>query len=204
MLIGPKYKICKRLGSSVFEKCQTQKFMLSEARKTKTAKRGGRMGGSEFGKELLEKQKARFTYGLSERQFGNYVKAAVLKRGTDSVRTLVTSLEARLDNVVYRLGFAKTRRLARQLVAHGHITVNGRKVTIPSYQTAAGEKIGVREGSKARTYFKNLVSVPAETSTPSWINLDSAKLEGTVLRTPEGNAAELLFDPAVVIQFYSR
>lgn len=204
MIVGAKYKICKRLGSGVFEKCQTQKFVLSEARtaKSKTGKRRGSL--SEYGGELLEKQKARFMYGLSERQFGNYVNAAVERRGADSVEGLLSSLESRLDNVVYRLGFAKTRRQARQLVSHGHITVNGRKVTVPSYGVEAGDKIGVREGSKARTFFVDLSERLSEVSTPSWLSVDPKRLEGSVVKAPEISAGELVFDPKIIIQFYSR
>lgn len=206
MIIKAKYKICKRLGSGVFEKCQTQKFTLSEARGGKVIgdKKKRRKGASEFGGQLLEKQKARYTYGLSERQFGNYVKASVEKKGADSVKTLVTALESRLDNVVYRLGIAKTRRLARQLVSHGHITVNGRRVSIPSYRVTQGEKIGIREGSKARTYFQGMAERLAGITTPGWLSLDPMKQEGTVVRAPEQKGEELLFDPAIVIQFYSR
>src|SRR3989344_4594723 len=112
MIIGPKYKICKRLGASVFEKCQTQKFALAEARGGVKKKGKGSRGASDFGVQLLEKQKARFTYGLTERQFRRYVKEAMEQKGVDSAKALVERLERRLDNVAYRLGFAKTRRKA--------------------------------------------------------------------------------------------
>jgi small subunit ribosomal protein S4 len=132
MIIGPKYKICKRLGASVFEKCQTQKFQLAEARAPRKT-RGKRGGGSDFGAQLLEKQKARFTYGLSESQFSRYVHEAMEQKG-DSARGTCFRLESRLDNVVFRAGFVKTRRAARQLVGHGHVMVNGRRMNIPSYK----------------------------------------------------------------------
>src|SRR3990167_2188856 len=112
MRIGPKYKICKRLGASVFEKCQTQKFQLAEARAPRKISRGKRGGGTDYGLQLLEKQKARFTYGLSESQFYRYASEAMEKRGKDSSLALIARLEARLDNVVYRAGFVKTRRAA--------------------------------------------------------------------------------------------
>src|SRR3989344_9636802 len=114
MIIGPKYKICKRLGASVFEKCQTQKFQLAEANKPRKQSRGKR-GGSDFGAQLLEKQKARFTYGLSESQFSRYVHEAMERKGKDSALGLLARLESRLDNVIYRSGFVKTRRAARQM-----------------------------------------------------------------------------------------
>src|SRR5581483_8756571 len=130
MLIGPKYKICKRLGSSVFEKCQTQKFQLAADRAPRKTK--GRRGGSDYGAQLIEKQKARFTYGLSEAQFSRYVHEAMEIKGKDSAAGLLARLEARLDNVVYRAGFVKTRRAARQLVSHGHVTVGGKRLNVPS------------------------------------------------------------------------
>src|SRR5438132_791113 len=120
MITGKRYKIAKRLGVSVFEKAQTQKFALSEARTAKI-KKGGRGGRSEFSKQMLEKQKVRITYGITERQFRNYVRAALAAAGTNPVERLHESLELRLDNVSYRLGLAPTRRAARQMVAHGHI-----------------------------------------------------------------------------------
>src|SRR5690606_40724543 len=124
MQTGPKYKICRRLGSHIYEKCQTQKFQLSEARKGKGMRGGRRRNVSEYGEQLLEKQRVRFTYGLKERQFASYVKKAT---GTAAVpaEELYQSLERRLDNVIYRLGLAPSRAYARQLVSHGHITVNG-------------------------------------------------------------------------------
>src|SRR6185369_3834843 len=112
MLLGPKYKICKRLGASVFEKCQTQKFQLAEARAPRKTK--GRRGGRDFGLQLLEKQKARFTYGLTEGQFSRYVNESMEGR-TNSAQALLNRLESRLDKVVYRAGFVKTRRAARQM-----------------------------------------------------------------------------------------
>src|SRR5271156_1843234 len=123
MQVGPKYKICKRLGASVFEKCQTQKFQLAEARAPRRTSRPKRGGGSDFGAQLLEKQKARFTYGLTESQFSRYVHEAMEKKGSESTTGLMVRLESRLDNVVFRAGFVKTRRAARQLVSHGHIMV---------------------------------------------------------------------------------
>ena len=124
MIIGPKYKICKRLGGAVFEKCQTQKFTLAEARKKTTKSQGKRPNAmSDYKRQLLEKQKMRYTYGLSERQLSGYVAQSVEKSAHPG-DALMLRLESRLDNVVYRLGLAKTRRLARQMVSHGHILVN--------------------------------------------------------------------------------
>src|SRR6185312_6886566 len=148
MLVGPKYKICKRLGSSVFEKCQTQKFQLAEARAPRRSSRPKRGGGSDFGAQLLEKQKARFTYGLSESQFARYVHEAMERKGV-AAEGLLSRLEGRLDNVVFRAGLVSTRRAARQIVSHGHIMVNGKRMTIPSHLVTKGDTVSVREGSKA-------------------------------------------------------
>lgn len=204
MIITTKYKICKRLGAGVFEKCQTQKFALAKERGALRAGKGKRRRTvSGYGTQLLEKQKARYSYGLSERQFRNYVLAAVEKRGADSVRTLIGNLESRLDNVVYRLGFAKTRRMARQLVSHGHIMVNGRRVTIPSYATKTGDVVSVRKESSASPLFASLGEEPGASS-PSWLTVDASKKEGVVKQAPAVDTGELLFDPVVVLQFYSR
>src|SRR3989344_4390397 len=132
MIIGPRYKICKRLGSGVFEKCQTQKFQLSEARRGAKRRTGRKPRTlSDFGRQLLEKQKVRYAYGVPERQLARYTREAVEGTGDPTV-SLLSRLETRLDNVVYRLGLAPTRLAARQLVSHGHIAVGERRVTIPS------------------------------------------------------------------------
>lgn len=204
MRIGPKYKICKRLGASVFEKCQTQKFQLAEARAPRKISRGKRGGSTDFGAQLLEKQKARFTYGLSESQFSRYVSEAMEKRGSDSAQGLVTRLEARLDNVVFRAGFVKTRRAARQLVSHGHVQVNGRRVTIPSYQVAAGEKVGIRPESRPSPLFATRSDVAAETKLPEWLTMGGEHFEVEVAKAPVISETELPFNAGVVIQFYSR
>lgn len=206
MKLGSRYKICKRLGSSVFEKCQTQKFAISEARSAagKKGKRSAGRGGGEYGAQLLEKQKARFTYGLTEKQFARYVHEAMQKKGADSGRSLIARLEARLDNTVYRLGLAKTRRQARQLVSHGHITVNGRKVTIPSFEVMPGHTVAVRAESSESSLFGAIREGTLERATPSWLSLEKGGLGGVVASKPELSATELPFDPSIIIQFYSR
>lgn len=204
MKIGPKYKICKRLGASVFEKCQTQKFQLAEARSPRKLSRGRRGGSTDYGPQLLEKQKARFTYGLSESQFARYVSEAMEKRGVDSIQGLMTRLESRLDNVVFRAGFVKTRRAARQLVSHGHVVVNNKRVTIPSYQVAAGETVGIREASRTSPLFANRSEVAAETKLPSWLTMSADLFAVTAEKTPVVADTELPFNAGVVIQFYSR
>jgi len=202
MLLGPKYKICKRLGASVFEKCQTQKFQLAEARAPRKVAR--RRGGSDFGVQLLEKQKARFTYGLSESQFSRYVHEAMEKKGKDSITGLLTRLESRLDNVVYRAGFVKTRRAARQMVGHGHILVNGRRVNIPSFKVEKGMTVSVRPESRDSALFVNRTDVMAETKAPQWMKFDDKGFALNVEADPTIGEGEAPFSAPVIIQFYSR
>ena len=204
MIIGPKYKICKRLGSSVFEKCQTQKYQLAEARSPRRTARPKRGGGTDFGAQLLEKQKARFTYGLSESQFARYVHEAMERKGKVSTEELMNRLEARLDNVVFRAGFVKTRRAARQLVSHAHVTVNGIRMSIPSHKVEVGDTISIREGSKQSPLFANRAEVVAEIKTPAWMTLSSDGFTATIASTPAVAETEAPFNAATIIQFYSR
>lgn len=205
MIIGPKYKICRRLGAGVFEKCQTQKFALNEANTVKPRKMGGqRGGGSSFGVQLLEKQKARFSYGISERQFFRYVKEAMARKGGNSAHDLVSRLEARLDNVAFRLGFASTRRQARQLVSHGHITVNGKRITVPSYKVEKGDVVAIRVESRQSPFFANLSERIATRKVPAWLKISDDIFSAEADTMPETTTMELMFDPAVIIQFYSR
>lgn len=201
MKIGPKYKIAKRLGAPIFEKTQTQKFAVSASRVS--TKRKGRPGNaSDFKLQLIEKQKMRFSYGITEKQLRKYVDEAVLK-STEPIAYLMTRLESRLDNVAYRLGLAKTRRMARQMASHGHLTVNGRKFTIPSHQLKVGDKVSVREGSKN----SGLINNGEEKTTagvPAWLTFDPKKLEGSLSAAPTYTPAETLFDPEQVLEFYSR
>lgn len=200
MKIGPKYKIARRLGAAVFEKTQTQKYAIRQ---------GQREGGykprakSDYALGMMEKQKARYTYGVTSKQFGNYVKKAVEKRG-NSAELLIRSLEGRLDNVALRSGFATTRQAARQLVSHGHLLVNGVIVTIPSFQVKIGDKISIREGSKNKALFQNLGERFKSIKIPAWLKLDFEKREVTVDGLPHADKSELLFDVGTVLEFYSR
>lgn len=204
MKIGPKYKIAKRLGP-IFEKTQTQKFAVAQERSAANKKRGrGRPGGTEYGKQLLEKQKVRLTYGLSERQFSNYVKEAMTAKGATPIDTLHRLLETRLDNVVYRIGLAPTRRAARQMVSHGHITVNGTKTTIPSRRVFLTDRIGVRAGSKNAKYFENFAEKFAERPLPSWVSWNPKDMEGGMTELPNAQNAPVAGDFIVILSFYSR
>lgn len=203
MIIGPKYKICKRLGSSVFEKCQTQKYQLAEARAPRKQSRG-RRGGSDFGAQLLEKQKARFTYGLSESQFARYVHEAMDSRATSSAAGLINRLESRLDNVVYRAGITATRRMARQLVSHGHVMVNGKRTTVPSHKVVAGDTISIRQESRGSALFANRAEAAVEAKAPSWLRFEDQGFAVAIASEPTVEETSAPFNVGTVIQFYSR
>lgn len=201
MKIGPKFKIAKRLGAPIFEKTQSEKFAVSQARRGRERKRGGQ--ASDYKRQLIEKQKMRLTYGITEKQLKRYVDEAT-EKSNQPIALLMERLESRLDNAVYRLGLVKTRRFARQVVSHGHIVVNGKRLTIPSHKVKVGDVITVREGSKASGIFTNLADKHEATAVPTWLTVDVKKLEGKVLGAPVYNPAEALFDPEQVMEFYSR
>lgn len=202
MKLGPKFKIAKRLGAPIFEKTQTQKFELSQAR---GGRRSGRRPGamSDYKRQLLEKQKMRFSYGLSEKQLRRYVDEAV-EGSHQPIAQLIERLEMRLDNVVYRLGLATTRAQARQMVSHGHVTVNGRKFTTPSHKVSIEDTISVREGSKDSALFTDITERHEAAGVPAWLQFDSKKLTGTVKGTPTYEPTETMFDPEQVLEYYSR
>ena len=201
MKIGPKFKIAKRLGAPIFEKTQTQKFALSQARGGREVKRGGQM--SDYKRQLIEKQKMRFSYAITEKQLRRYVDEAIAS-GHQPVAHLMERLESRLDNVVYRLGFAKTRQMARQMVSHGHIIVNGKRLNVPSHKVRKGDVITVREGSKASGLFVELAEKHEGAAVPTWLSLDIKKLTATILGVPVYNPSETLFNPDQVMEYYSR
>lgn len=205
MKVGPKYKIAKRLGASVFEKTQTQKFAIAQERSAMNKKRG--RGPTEYGRQLLEKQKVRVTYGLSEKQFSAYVASAMKTHASAELTpadVLHRLLELRLDNIVCRLGLAPTRRAARQMVSHGHITVDGRKTSIPSRQIRVGDVIGVRGGSAGLPLYENFAERFAEMSLPNWLTWDAKKMEGGVVSMPTTEASPTAGDLSTVLSFYSR
>lgn len=202
MKTGPKFKIAKRLGAPIFEKTQSQKFAVSEARAGRNRKRFSKM--SDYKRQLNEKQKMRFTYGLSEKQFRRYVDEALAQSQVKPIDALYNRLELRLDNVVYRLGLAKTRRLARQIVTHGHITLNGRKMNIPSHKTKLNDEISIRPGSKESALFTDFAERHEGGAVPTWLKFDVKKLIGVVTGTPSYQPGENYFDPEQVLEFYSR
>lgn len=198
-----KYKIARRLGSGVYEKTQSQKFMLSEQKRFQS--RSGRpKRPTDYGMSLIQKQRVRFAYGVSEKQFRNYVDKAQAsaKNGAAPADTLFKTIESRLDNVVYRSGIAHTRGLARQLTTHGHITVNGKKIDVPSYLVKKGDIISIREGSRSRTIFTDIVNQLESHKAPAWLKVDPKKITITV--SAEAQNPEPFFNFQAVIEFYSR
>lgn len=202
MIKGPKYKIARRLGAPIFEKTQTAKYKLSESKKMKTRGRG--KASTNFALQLTEKQKARFTYGVSEKQFRNYVKKIIDSKVTSPHEKLYEALETRLDNVVTKIGLATTRAFGRQLVSHGHILVNGKKVTIPSYHVSKDEVISIREGSKKKPVFSDLDEKIKTHAAPLWISVNHDKKEWKIQGVPKMEGESLLFDLDAVIQYYKR
>ncbi len=201
---GPVGKISRRLGIGITEKGQR---ILSK-RPFPPGQHGPgarRRQVSEYGVQLMEKQKARYMYGVLERQFRRMFEQAARRSGVTG-EYLLSLLERRLDNVVYRLGLATTRAQARQLVNHGHITVNGRKTNIPSFTVNVGHVIAVRPESRRRAYFKNLVD-SAELNRhrpPDWLRLNANDLSGEVLNLPRREDAEPGINEQLIVEFYSR
>ncbi len=203
MKIGPRYKIARRLGVPVFEKTQTQKFIIRTEQKKAASKSSKPRAKSDYGLGLLEKQKARYSYGITSKQFSNYVAKATEKKG-NSGELLVHLLEGRFDNVALRAGFATTRQAARQMTSHGHLTINGHIVTIPSYQVKVGDIIGIREGSKKKALFATLDERLKAVKIPAWLKLNFDKKEVEIAGIPHVAPTELMFNVGAVLEFYSR
>lgn len=189
------------VGERIFPKCQTTKFVVSGPRK-KTSKRPTR-AKTEYGLQLLEKQKARLSYGLAEKQFANYVKKARVMAGNPSAN-FFGQLESRLDNAVFRMGLSPSRLAARQMVSHGHIMVNGKRVTIPSYHLKQGDEISVREGSKNSVLFKDIEERLKNYNQPNWLAFDYRALTGKVTGMPQLGGSEMNINWGTIIEFYSR
>lgn len=158
---------------------------------------------SGYGLQLREKQKAKRLYGIMERQFRRYFEAARRKTGNTSEH-LIRELELRLDNAVYRLGFAKTRRQARQMVSHSFFTVNGKTVNIPSYSVRVGEEIAIKENKLKKKNVENLSEQMTKSIAPKWLNATPGSLKGKVVSLPEGEDLQSVFDPTLIVELYSR
>ncbi len=201
MKIGPKFKIARRLGAPVFEKTQTAKFALSLSRKERAGTVPPR-AKSEYGQALTEKQKARYTYGLSEKQFRSYVDKAL--KSTNPTGKLFTSLESRLDNVLFRSGLAKTRSSARQIASHGHTLVNGRRVDVPSVLLRNGDKVSLRDASAGSALFAETAERMKAMNVPAWLKVNAETREVSVVGEPVYERGAHVFDLGVVIEFYNR
>ncbi|MGB9661572.1 MAG: 30S ribosomal protein S4 [Moorellaceae bacterium] len=203
---GPVCRLCRREGIKLYlkgERCYTDKCAV--ARRSYAPGQHGqeRRKLSEYGIRLREKQKARRIYGVLERQFRNYFERAEREKGITG-ENLLRLLERRLDNVVYRLGFASSRAEARQLVRHGHFTVNGRKVDIPSYLVEPGDEIAVREKSKESPKFKEIASQAVHRTPPAWLESDVVNLKGRVLALPTRDQIDVPIQEHLIVELYSK
>ena len=195
---GPMYKKSRRLGFSVLE---SGKELAKRPYAPGEHGQDRRKKLSNYGVQLQEKQKVRFMYGLSEKQLHKLFEKALKMKGVNG-ENLLKLLESRLDNLVYRIGFATTRKGARQLVNHGHITVNGKKVNIPSYQVKPGDVISLAENDKELAIVKS--SLEALNTRVEYVSFDEKKMEGTYVRLPERSELNADIDEALVIEYYNR
>lgn len=202
MLRGPKYKICKRVGGMVFPQCQSPKYTASLTKEGGKKKRP--KPRSEYGIQFLEKQKAKFTYGVTERQFVNYVKKAQNASESNPASLLCQMLETRLDNVIFRMGLATSRAFGRQIVSHGHVLVNGKKMKIPSFSVSVGDKISIKKSSLESPIFKDLSTRQKNFKFPKWIKFDTDKMEGEIVYLPELADGDATLNLSMVTEFYSR
>jgi len=203
-----KCKICRRLGVKLFlkgERCFSPKCAFIK-RPYPPGKRKRRRAPSTFGMELRAKQKFKNWYNLKEYQFKNYVKKVLEKRGkvANASELLIGMLERRLDNVIFRLGFASSRSQARQLVKHGHFLVNDKKVDIPSYQLKKGDRVSLAPKSKKKIVFRDIESKLKKEELLPWLSLDLKKFEGKVLRAPTFEEAAPPAEVSAVFEFYSK
>lgn len=205
---GPKERIERRIGERLYIKGErSQNGKTAITKKPYPPGMHGRKGArklSEYGLQLKSKQKVRNTYRLMEKQFKNTIKA-VIDSKKDPYTGIISSLEHRLDNVVFRMGLAQSRDQARQVVNHGHILVNGKKLSIPSHTTKKGDKISIREASKPSPYFVNIGEFIKKYEAPAWISVDKAAMTGTVDGQPNLEASGIqAADLQAIIEFYSR
>ncbi|MGI5877013.1 MAG: 30S ribosomal protein S4 [Christensenellales bacterium] len=203
---GSVCRLCRREGAKLFlkgDRCYSGKCSFSK-RPVPPGQHGqSRRKMSEYGLQLREKQKMRRAYGLLENQFRTYFEKARRQKGVSTGEALLQMLEMRLDNVAYRLGFGESRPQARQIVLHGHILVNDRKVNIPSYLVSPGDTISVRESSRDIEVFKSLREGPSH-NVPKWLELNADALEGRVLQKPERDDIDLTLSEHLVVEYYSK
>jgi len=205
--IGPVCRICRRAGEKLFLKgtrCYTPKCEIDKRNKPPGQTAGRRRRRvSDRGLQLRQKQNARFIYGTLERQFRKTFTMAEKQPGVTG-DSLMVLLERRLDNVIYRLGFADSRKQARQVVRHGHIMVNGRKTNVPSFLVKEGDTIGWREGSRKTEYYKTVAASIEARTVQNWLSLDRQNLVGQVLSLPTPEQIGATFDAKAITEYYSR
>ena len=206
--LNPKCKQCRRAQEKLFlkgDRCNTPKCaMVKKAYAPGMHGNKMRRGASEYGKQLEMKQRIKRIYGVMERQFRKHFRESSKKQGVTG-NLLMIRLELRLDNVVYRLGLADSRKAARQLVSHGMISVNGKKMTIPSAEVKIGDIIGMNSTKKENNYFQERAKIlKNKKDTPSWIALDTSKMEGKILSEPDIESIGVNADPQLVVEYYSR
>lgn len=203
---GAVCRLCRREGQKLFlkgERCYTDKCGIQRRAYAPGQHGQGRKKLSEYGMQLREKQKARRYYGVLEGQFHHYFELANKKSGVTG-ENLLAILESRLDNVVYRLGFGMSRPEARQLVRHGHFTVNGKKVDIPSYLVKVGDVIAIKEQSKSSEKIKNVVEATASRAVPKWLDLDNNTLTGKVVAVADREDIDLPLEEHLIVELYSK
>ena len=196
-----QYKLSKRLKTPIFEKCQTSKFALREQKNSKAG--GFSRPMSRFGRQLIEKQKLRFSYGINERILKNYVAAALKHQTKKREDALLELLERRLDSAVYNSGLINTRRMARQMVSHGHFLVNGIKTNVPSRQLKQTDKVSIREGSKKTTLFNQLTSSKPVRKSTDFVKFDEKNFIISMEESPVYSDSSI-FDFATIFEFYLR
>ena len=203
---GPVCRICRRLGDKLYlkgEKCFTPKCAFERRPFPPGPRSTRRRKVSDRGLQLREKQRARAIYGILERQFRSYYEMAVKRHGVTG-ENLLRMLELRLDNIVFRLGFADSRHQARQVALHGHVTVNGRKSGIPSHVLKVGDVVGLTGRGSKSEYFKVVSENLSGKAIPSWLELDPAQMTGKVMTLPEIEEIGAKFNPATIVEYYSR
>lgn len=197
-------RLCRRETQKLYlkgDKCLTKCTL--EKRATPPGQHGRTRRPSEYGLQLREKQKAKRFYGVGERQFRNYFGRAIKARGITG-KALMIYLERRLDNVVYRGGFAHSRKQARQIVMHGHVEVNGHKVDIPSFLVSAGDEIKIRPSHLKLEFFKAIAEGLQSHTVPAWVSLDAQNWKITVLRMPERDEVDAPVDEKLIVELYSK
>ena len=202
--LGPTCKLSRREGTDLFLKSGVRPLESKCRAESAPGQHGQRRGRlSDYGVQLREKQKVRRIYGILEKQFRNYYKSAAKTKGNTG-ENLLTLLESRLDNVVYRMGFGSTRAESRQLVAHNSILVNGAKVNIASFSVSAGDVISLREKAKKQLRVQSALQLAAQRSESSWVNVNSEKMEGTFIRNPDREDLPSEINENLIVELYSK